>query len=290
MLFNIALVLALCPFLLLAAPDRSLDKSQSMSLCGTHASNNDFRIADRITEATEDDASDERNDDEKVNRILKVYFNVVATNGTKDGGWASDSQIKKQMKTLNDDFKGSGLSFKLAGTRRIISPDWFANVGAGTAQETALKKRYRKGGANTLNVYTVGFASQPGLLGYATYPWAYSSNKIHDGVVLNHKSLPDGSLNGYNLGKTLVHETGHWVGLFHTFEGGCSGTGDGVFDTPAEARPAFGCPAKRDTCRSAGKDPIHNYMDYTDDDCVNQFTPGQIRRFRQLIKIYRGIR
>ncbi len=119
-----------------------------------------------------------------------------------------------------------------------------------------MKRSLRRGGADALNVYSVGFTSHPGLLGYATFPWSYLSDRVNDGVVLYFKSLPGGGLTAYSLGRTLTHEAGHWLGLFHTFENGCSAPGDGVADTPAEATPAYGCPVQRDTCPGAGQDPF----------------------------------
>ncbi|EJF62857.1 metalloprotease [Dichomitus squalens] len=222
---------------------------------------------------------------------VKVYWHVISKDSTASGGNIPASQISDQIDVLNEDYSSLGLTFKLANTTRTVNSEWFNEVGPDSSLQTTMKKQLRQGGKADLNVYTVGFVSGSGegLLGYSTFPSDYSGNPKDDGVVILFSSLPGGSTTNYNEGKTLTHEAGHWVGLYHTFQGGCSGSGDHVSDTPAEASAASGCPTNRDTCSSAGVDPIHNYMDYSYDSCMTEFTPGQATRASGQLRTYRGI-
>lgn len=143
---------------------------------------------------------------------------------------------------------------------------------------------------HVLNFYTCGAPRNEGgalLLGYATFPWMYSEDSYMHGVVVLYSSLPGGSYPNYNEGDTGTHEIGHYVGLYHTFQNGCNSPGDEVDDTPYEASPATACPTGRNTCPDPGLDPIHNFMDYSYDSCMDHFTDGQSDRIDSVMAQYR---
>jgi len=225
---------------------------------------------------------------------IPVYFNVISRDSSTDGGFLSVDVIAAQMQALNDAFSSTGLYFDLVQTNYTENADWFDNVQPNSPQEVEMKTSLRPVDANAaeLYLYTVGFesSSEKGLLGYATFPSQYDQDPVNDGVVILYSTVPNGETTGYDEGKTLIHEVGHWVGLYHTFQGGCSGSGDYVDDTPAEDTPANGCPEGRDSCPSnPGLDPIHNFMDYTLDSCMTEFTAGQIRRLQGQLARYRNV-
>ena len=100
--------------------------------------------------------------------------------------------------------------------------------------------------------------------------------------------MPGGAIANYNLGFTATHEAGHWIGLYHTFQNGCSAVGDRIDDTPRQRFPTSGCPAGQDSCPEPGLDPIHNYMDYSYDPCYTEFTAQQATRMQQQWLAYRA--
>lgn len=224
-----------------------------------------------------------------VGGVINVYFHVVNNGSGVSNGDVPDSQIRDQINVLNNAYAPSGYSFSLVATDRTTNSNWYSNC-YGSA-ESAMKNALRKGTAKDLNLYTCNPSG--GILGYATFPSSYTSSPKLDGVVILYSSVPGGSASPYNLGDTGTHEVGHWMGLYHTFQGGCAKSatsgGDFVSDTPAERSSAFGCPAGRDTCTNLpGLDPINNFMDYTDDSCMFEFTGGQNSRMNSQFAAYRA--
>lgn len=223
--------------------------------------------------------------------MVPVYVHVINKGSGTANGDVTDSQVADQIAVLNHAFGGQtgGMAtpfyFELAGVTRTTNATWYTMT-PGSSAEYAAKSALRQGGAGTLNVYVAGIGN--GLLGWATFPWDYSNNSSGDGVVVLNASLPGGGAVPYDQGDTATHEVGHWLGAYHTFQGGCSRTGDVVSDTPSERSAAYGCPSGRDTCTQSGLDPITNFMDYTDDACMYKFSSGQASRLDQLHLQYRS--
>jgi hypothetical protein len=215
---------------------------------------------------------------------VPVAVHVISIGRTRALGNVSDLVIGRQIAVLNQAYRGEQqaggtatvFQFDLVSIDRTTSPRWFAMT-PDSPEEAEAKAALRTGDAQTLNLFIAG----PGedLLGWATFPEDYAAQPTNDGVVVLHSTLPGGAAAPYAAGDTAVHEIGHWLGLLHTFQGGCGSRGDSVADTAREGEPAAGCPRTRDTCTNfAGLDPVTNFMDYSDDACMFTFTPGQSER------------
>lgn len=207
--------------------------------------------------------------------VIPTYVHVMASS-TGEGD-VTDKQIRDQIAVLNKTYGGgesreaadTRYSFQLAATDRYYNDLWHADL-----QSNLYRSQTRMGGADALNIWLVDFA----YLGIATFPWDYEKQPGIDGIRVHYGSLPGGSIKYYDLGKTATHETGHWLGLYHPFQGGCRGDGDYVEDTAPQSLPSYGCPVGQDSCAGGGTDSVLNYMDYSDDSCYNQFTLGQSTR------------
>jgi hypothetical protein len=204
------------------------------------------------------------------------------------------------------------------GVDRILNDAWARNE-----DDLGMKKALRRGSYDTLNIYfqtdlqsdpngnsdagradrassTMAPSAQPAsnLLGFCTLPnpkiTASSPpiDYIADGCNVLAGSMPGGPIAHYNLGGTAVHEVGHWNGLLHTFQGETcdrGSDGDYIADTPMQSVATDGCPVSKDSCPdSPGLDAIHNFMDYSSDDCYQGFTTGQAKRMRDMWYLMRA--
>ncbi len=236
-----------------------------------------------------------------VYRIPVVVHVIQRTDGT---GALSDARVTSQIDILNEDFRAIagtlgapgtdvGIEFYLAtedpdgnpttGITRTTNNTWFSDRGRYWETLAWDTNRY-------MNVYT---NNASGALGYVpNLPQGGIVGLPEDRVVVLHSAFGRGApLVPFNLGRTLTHEVGHYLGLYHTFDGSCGSvsacdrTGDLICDTNGQSSPTFGCPGSRSSCGLPS--PFDNYMDYSDDRCMNKFTPIQARRMRCTLENYR---
>ena len=236
-------------------------------------------------------------------RIIPVVFHVLHMGGAEN---ISRSQILDQVTTLNLDYSrtnpdtantrdifkpvasGVNVEFRLA----TLDPDGNCTDGIVRVQSPlsenatdAVKAFSYWPSDRYFNIWVVKSIDSDGgagtTLGYAQFPGFGSP--LTDGVVIRHDytgSIGTAAPFG-GAGRTLTHEAGHWLGLFHTFQGGCAGgfLGEGVDDTPPVAEANFNCSFSTNSCTSDSPDlpdQIENYMDYTGGTCQNMFSIGQV--------------
>ncbi len=238
-------------------------------------------------------------------RIIPTVFHVIHNGGIEN---ISKEQIEDQMRILNEDFQrlnadtvntravfqdvaaNPNVEFRLAkldpqgnctdGIVRVISP-----LTENASDESGVKGVSYWPSSDYFNVWVVKTIDNGGeqgtILGYAQFPGFGGAST--DGVVVRADYIGDigtGANNG-SKGRTLTHEAGHWLGLFHTFQGGCSSGffSDMCDDTPeqAEATPS-NCPQNANTCTNGNPDlpdMVENYMDYSNGGCQNMYTLDQ---------------
>ncbi|TFK23563.1 hypothetical protein FA15DRAFT_670384 [Coprinopsis marcescibilis] len=257
-----------------------------LNVCRTHATPRERATAEHKYRGKHHRVKEE--DGQRI--VFPVNFHVVAENKTWEGGWVRHHQIRSQVENLNKNFKHANIHFELRKVTHTIDEYYFREGGIDESSDAEFKSNLRQGGADTLNVYTSGFLQEDeeATLGRATYPWQYQAPDLGpDGISIKWTTLPGNDRE--QEGKMLTHEAGHWLGLYHTFEGqSCEGEGDGVDDTPQQAEYAWQCGVVDNSCPNAsGVKAGTNFMDYKPDSCLYEFTPGQIKKMRAYAREFR---
>ncbi|SDB59641.1 Por secretion system C-terminal sorting domain-containing protein [Flavobacteriaceae bacterium MAR_2010_188] len=251
-----------------------------------------------------------------VAEVIRIPVVVhVINNGEAIGSGTniSDAQVISQIRVLNEDFRrisgtrgfnthpdgaDTEIEFYLAkedpncnpttGIDRInlsnLSTSW---SGPGGNTDNVLKPQTIWDSNRYMNIWTVKFSDNDNL-GFAQFP---GGSDTTDGIVISYDSFGSIDTAGvvlsppYNLGRTTTHEVGHYFGLYHTFNGkSCTGTGDFADDTPPTNVENYGCPTTiPDSCPGGDDDMIENYMDYSDDICMNIFTNDQAAIMRSYL-------
>ncbi|RCS26112.1 zinc metalloprotease [Polaribacter sp. WD7] len=219
---------------------------------------------------------------------IPVYVHVVYSNSNEN---ISDAQVASQIKVLNDDFRR-------ANSDANNTPNEFASVAADSEITFTLANTFRHPNSRTswgtndavkgsyppitpsthLNIWVANIGG--GILGYAQFPGGSPST---DGIVVSPQYFGTTGFVAapFDGGRTTTHEVGHYLNLRHIWGDGRCNRDDFVSDTPSSDRPNYGCPTSANHCRS--NDQFMNYMDYTDDSCMNMFSEGQKSRMRSIL-------
>lgn len=256
-----------------------------------------LEAAARLRDAQRAEGALRRRDDGE-GLLITTYVHVVED--TANAGFVTDGMITDQMRVLNETYAPHGIQFAVADVSHSVNDSWTTQA---RIRDKALA--LRRGGYDDLNLYLdTGLMTSAGsATGLCSFPVADPAGTgvngtswlVWDGCFVSPGTMPGGPGvpwdAGDNKGKTATHEVGHWLGLFHVFDGfDCAGEGDLIDDTPATSVATVGCPVRQDSCPDQpGLDPVHNYMDYASHDCITEFTPLQEERmYRSFNTLRRG--
>lgn len=255
-------------------------------------------------------------------RYIPVVFHIIHKFGLEN---ISQTQLNDAIRVLNEDFRklagtnGGNSTDPLAADFEIefrlaqLNPNGFPtngvnriyNLGTDNARDAQKSLSYWDA-RRYFNVWVVNTINNSGgapgsiVLGYAQFPFQINSQTSTDGIMMRADQM--GVIENVDisqLGRTLTHEAGHWVGLYHPFQGGCVGgtssnclsQGDQVCDTPPVSTATTGCPTSRNSCSNDVPnlpDLVRNYMDYADGNCMNMFTQGQKTRVNSILPSFRA--
>jgi len=210
-----------------------------------------------------------------------LYRHLVEIDPETGEGNFSDAIIQEQMDILNNDYSGRGeyhnmnWRFSLRNVTRVANERWFQYMGI---MELIYKPRYADDVYHNLHIYT-GWMNG-GVLGMCFFSYMFPENSSMHGCLINYQSMVHGGATPYDSGQTAAHEIGHHLGLFHVWQGRCIAPwSDRVDDTPPQYTNSRLCPDPiPQSCTPGQYDNIHNFMDYSDDDCRWYFSEGQSAR------------
>ena len=221
-----------------------------------------------------------------------TFLNFTAPEGDYVNGLISTAVIEQQTEVLNNAYNDFGYTFVTSNIDSAVNAGWYYATDShkfetgqweNTDQYLEMADAMTVDVAHSINYFWTGARLTSGL---GVHPWSFPEDDSRHGLFCGNYTIPGGEP-GLNLGITGVHEVGHYLGLYHTFENGCSSPGDEVEDTPYQSEANYSCPTTNYSCGSY--DDIGNYMDYMDDDCLTHFTQGQKDRIDWAIETYRPI-